>query len=85
MINAGDIETATSRMGCRVDTKENLLKNFTKTLLKKLESREKKIKSSEKKLQSNEEVKASVELQELHRNTIKEAKEEIRSIKTKLV
>ena len=39
MINGGDIRGATTSLGCKMDTKENLLKNFTETLGKKVRTK----------------------------------------------
>ena len=83
MINGGDIYNATISLGCKMDTKENLLKNFTDTLEENLEKTKKKIKKLNSRLRGKK-IRETPEEMETVRETIKNSKKEISSIKTKL-
>ena len=82
MINGGDIRGATTSLGCKMDTRENLLKNFTETLEKKLERKEGLAKTSENKIRRGAlETQEELDEEKLYLQTLGQ---EISSIKTKL-
>ena len=53
MINAGDVESATTALGCRLDTKENLLKNFTERLQNRLDGRKQRERQIKRRFDNN--------------------------------